>query len=401
MTSSTASTSSSKYKLYWYDVSFGQYVFEASDTSEASEASGGLARVSSVQDLLEHLELLSGDKEMPTKLTVGGLALLGGNLIAQSQFKELLLFVLLYLVLGVFGTAGSWTASVARSATVALVAYLVKAVYDGVSMEWAVTVSVVMFLAVMAVMLVRMASREDPRSYVLLEDEGDVADIDATFGLRNLCFMDVKVLCFDVDDRVQFIPLGGLLPKDAVLPRNAWKSFAERERLVKIFSPFETELGTWRLSGRFSLRATAPPVHLSPHPRPVFKNCSESLVMLCICERSHWTSSLWLPFSQFIARVTWPGQKVAPNAEVPLPQRPCVVRVYTGLVFGWGGFFEKACCMLEPGEQVEYDGGITWSRPKTFGSFGSFGFSSSFKREKRKKDERNKLEERRCQCVSP
>lgn len=91
-----------------------------------------------------------------------------------------------------------------------------------------VTVSVVMFLAVMAVMLVRMASREDPRSYVLLEDEGDVADIDATFGLRNLCFMDVKVLCFDVDDRVQFIPLGGLLPKDAVLPRNAWKSFALR-----------------------------------------------------------------------------------------------------------------------------------------------------------------------------
>ena len=88
MTSSTASTSSSKYKLYWYDVSFGQYVFEASDTSEASEASGGLARVSSVQDLLEHLELLSGDKEMPTKLTVGGLALLGGNLIAQSQFKD-------------------------------------------------------------------------------------------------------------------------------------------------------------------------------------------------------------------------------------------------------------------------------------------------------------------------
>lgn len=32
--------------------------------------------------------------------------------------------------------------------------------------------------------------------------------------------MDVKVLCFHEDDRVQFIPKGGLLPSNSVILRN-------------------------------------------------------------------------------------------------------------------------------------------------------------------------------------
>jgi hypothetical protein len=32
--------------------------------------------------------------------------------------------------------------------------------------------------------------------------------------------MDVKVLCFHRDDRVQFIPKGGLLPSNSVVRRN-------------------------------------------------------------------------------------------------------------------------------------------------------------------------------------
>ena len=36
----------------------------------------------------------------------------------------------------------------------------------------------------------------------------------------NACHMDVKVLCFHPDDRVQFIPKGGLLPSNSVVRRN-------------------------------------------------------------------------------------------------------------------------------------------------------------------------------------
>lgn len=46
--------------------------------------------------------------------------------------------------------------------------------------------------------------------------------------------------------------------------------------------------------------------------------------------------------------------------------RKLVLRVYGGLVGSlglWGGVLEKACCMVELNEQIDYDGGISWSTP--------------------------------------
>ena len=118
-------------------------------------------------------------------------------------------------------------------------------------------------------MLIRMASKEDPRSYVLIDVEKtsrkedkseevvyqeeevfskEVSEgtprssrfwkkwkIDSAFGLLpsenttnssnplwiwNQLHMDVKILCFHPSDRVQFIPKGGLLPSNSVVRRN-------------------------------------------------------------------------------------------------------------------------------------------------------------------------------------
>lgn len=123
--------------------------------------------------------------------------------------------------------------------------------------------------------------------------------------------------------------------------------------------------------------------------------------MVC-CRSYDWTSSLWLPLSQLVARLLCCGVVVAPQQEIPLtrdaPHMPrggagggaasgtttatsgatsttatCanssrfVLRVYGGLVSSlglYGGFLERACCMLDYGEEVDYEGGITWSRPK-------------------------------------
>ena len=125
-----------------------------------------------------------------------------------------------------------------------------------------------------------------------------------------------------------------------------------------------------------------------------------------------WTCSLWLPLSQVFARLYhWrSGQLVKSNEEIPLKSLQgsesaesaestqklatgesaestdqkdvskskdqqsaraesersiYVLRVYSGPLVSslglWGGPFaliERACCMLEPGEEVEYEGGI-------------------------------------------
>ena len=95
--------------------------------------------------------------------------------------------------------------------------------------------AVVIFLAVLAVMLIRMLSKQDPRSYVLLQEPttaapaATVSSMSSTLSemsgpyqssIRNACHMDVKVLCFHENDRVQFIPKGGLLPSNSVILRN-------------------------------------------------------------------------------------------------------------------------------------------------------------------------------------
>ena len=153
--------------------------------------------------------------------------------------------------------------------------------------------------------------------------------------------------------------------------------------------------------------------------RPLFKNMSEDSVVVVISEWD-WTCSLWLPLSQIFARL-WHGSTLASlrstspcrtldceklvssfwsspascpasstrsgasrccvvksNSHIPLRQsgsRPSryVLRVYSGLVGSlglWGGFIERACCILEPGE--------SYSR-----SFSGF-ISSLFERSKRR-----------------
>lgn len=267
--------------------------------------------------------------------------------------------------------------------------------------------------------------------------------------------MDVKVLCFHRDDRVQFIPKGGLLPSNSVVRRNQEIQLKDGDQgplTVKIFAPFETELGTWsNVQGAYVLRATAPPVTIKPG-RPCFRNLSEHSVVVC-CSAYDWRCSLWLPLSQLVARLLTPGIVVKSNAEILFTQhlqhlqhvagnpdghgrggfdqcaaekkdltgetgecfqretatpglpsitsrtkpgdvsgdsdfsRKLVLRVYGGLVGSlglWGGVLEKACCMVELNEQIDYDGGVSWSTPwRNQGPFNSIiRIISSWKTEK-------------------
>ncbi|CAK8998430.1 Uncharacterized protein SCF082_LOCUS5647 [Durusdinium trenchii] len=395
-----------------------QYIFET-----VAECMPSLSRVSSVPDFLDFFEEFSGDKEATTKFVVAIAAFFGGNLIARGQWQELLTFIIAFLVVFVFHLP-----FLARTTSLVLVCYCVNSLKtDGVSVEWAVTVAVVIFLAVLAVMLIRMASKQDPRGYVLLpfhmamalkEENGKETETTTSVSIWNHLHMDVKVLCFNPTDRVQFIPKGGLLPSNSVVRRGQRIQLKDKTATpyrgpltVKIFAPFETELGTWSsLTGTWILRATAPPVILSRHPRPLFKNMSEDSVVVVISEWD-WTCSLWLPLSQIFARL-WHGSTLASlrstspcrtldceklvssfwsspascpasstrsgasrccvvksNSHIPLRQsgsRPSryVLRVYSGLVGSlglWGGFIERACCILEPGEDVEYEGITSWS----------------------------------------
>ena len=103
-----------------------QYVFET-----VAECVPSLSRVSSVPDLLE---LLSGDKEATTKIVVAISAMFGGNLIARGQWRELLSFLIVFLIVGVFHMP-----VLARTTSLVLVCYFVNSLKtDGVSVEWAV-----------------------------------------------------------------------------------------------------------------------------------------------------------------------------------------------------------------------------------------------------------------------
>ena len=149
--------------------------------------------------------------------------------------------------------------------------------------------------------------------------------------------------------------------------------------------------------------------------RPRFRNLSEHSVVVCCCA-CDWTCSLWLPLSQVVARLLTNGVVVSPNSDLPLDaiamrpglldhrqsaqrtfhpeicsrensqaSRRLVLRVYTGFVSSlglWGGLLERACCMLEPGEQVDYDGGVTWPHskwpaPVISGIISSFAFAKN------------------------
>ncbi|CAE7592726.1 unnamed protein product [Symbiodinium natans] len=381
-------TSHGDYHLIWYDVRSerdlfqpDQFIFE----TVHAECAPSLSRVRRANDLFELLS--GGDREATTKVVVAVLALLGGNLIARGQWAAFFSFVGIFLTVGVF----QQLQALAIVAAIALVCHFVKTLWDGtVSFEWLITVMVIVVLAVFFVMVVRVLSKQDPRSYVLLKESSEHTEhTEHSALIRNQCCMDVKVLSFEANDNVRFVPRGGLLPKGSVVKRGCDIDLGTQPPYsVKIFAPFETELGTWTdVQGHYVLRATAPPAIITPssaksptkspsrgkpskpsEPSELFRNSTETEVVLCVCQRQHWTSSLWLPLSQGIARLRWPGRLVKPNEEVEVPA-PCVVRVYTGLVnvFGVhgpiGGVLEQACCMIEAGEDVDFVGGITWSRP--------------------------------------
>ncbi|CAE7766594.1 unnamed protein product [Symbiodinium sp. CCMP2592] len=360
-------TSFGDYHLIWYDVRSerdafqpDQFIFET-----VVESAPSLSRVRSANDLFELLS--GGDREATTKVVVALMALLGGNLIARGQYTAFVSFVGIFLTVGVF----QQLKGLAQASAVLLVCYFLKTtIWDGtVSFEWLLTVLVIMVLAVFLVMVIRILSRQDPRSYVLLKEQSSSHHAE----IRNKCCMDVKVLSFEAYDNVRFVPRGGLLPEGSVVPRGGLIQLGNSPPYsVKIFSPFETELGTWTdVQGRYVLRETIPALLLraSLGPVSIFRNSTDKSLVLCLCKANHWTSSLWLPLSQAIARLHWPGRVVKPQEEVEVPMVPCVVRVYTGFVnvFGAhglpGGILEQACCMLETGEDVDFVGGVTWSRP--------------------------------------
>eukprot|EP00440_Ansanella_granifera_P001609 gb/GFBE01001733.1/.p1 GENE.gb/GFBE01001733.1/~~gb/GFBE01001733.1/.p1 ORF type:complete len:381 (+),score=30.42 gb/GFBE01001733.1/:1-1143(+) len=363
-------TSLSDYDLFWCSVqmplpggsgSFSmpadQYVFTSVGSSPAS-----LSRAQSVQDLLELIT--QKDKDAVAKVFVGVLALLAGNLIALQQWYVLTSFVLAGLTFAIFPIFRHQLLAYAMMAV--LCALLSKTLYEGrASFEWLVIVALVVLVAVISVMVIRMTSRLDPRSHVLLKESPSESVV-----IRNQCAMDVKILSFDPGDMMLLIPLGGLIPSSAVLPRGDSLCIGDRPPYtVKVFANFETEMGTWaNLDGTYILRATAPAVNISRSGLPTFTNCTETPVVVCLCQKGHWTGSLWLPMAQIIARLVWQGQVVAPGKHLML-HGPYLLRVYTGLVglaHGMpGGVVEKACCAVGAGEAVEYVGGISWNRPLT------------------------------------
>lgn len=69
-------------------------------------------------------------------MVVGIVALFAGNLIARGQIRELLGFVVFFLLFSVF----QWPILFAKSAAVLLVCYFLKSWHtDGLSLEWADT----------------------------------------------------------------------------------------------------------------------------------------------------------------------------------------------------------------------------------------------------------------------
>ena len=247
-----AATALGDYQLYCFQESpeGGQFVFETK-----IEAFPKLSRVKSVEDLLDFVEVY--DKELFSKLLVAFVALFGGHFIARRELKAFLGAVLLFLLLGVYA------AKTLTAAALLLSAYFVQTLLsEGVSVEWFVTVFSVVFTAVLAVMCIRMASKQDSRSYVLLRDSEEASGelrgalseneakakanasaslSDEMLSIRNALPFDVKVLCFDRSDRVFFIPKGGLLPAKAVIRAGRTGHFPGAPLTAKIFAPFETE----------------------------------------------------------------------------------------------------------------------------------------------------------------
>jgi len=358
----------SEYQLYWYDVKCGagtlvdacpdQFVF----ATQASTAAR-LYRVRSVQDLLQ---LITGHEQSAERVMAGMIALLAGNLLATGQWRCLLsLAVAVGLALIIDSRI---PAVIAVSATLILLTWLfLSTIWRGmVSIDWVLTVTLVLFSTLATFAGVVNVVKQDPRSYVLLQERTNSESSrkcaragPSPVAIRNDCCMDVKLLVFDARDIVRWVPHGGLLA-GTLLPRGGVHEVGSKPPyVVKLYAPWEKELGSFIVEdGVYSFRATVPPLQLRSSEQPAFSNCTESTVALCICEVGCLTSSLWLPLAPIFARLSWPVHTLQPNQAFPLGDRPCQIRVYQGL-------WEQACCILRAQESVDYVGTVRWTEKQS------------------------------------
>lgn len=172
--------------------------------------------------------------------------------------------------------------------------------------------------------------------------------------------MDIKLLIFNGDDMIRLIPMGGLLG-GSLVPRGASHAVGDAPPyFVKVYAPFEYELGTFLVEGGiYSFRPTVPPFLLAPSTAPMFTNSTQTAIVVCICNADDWTRTVWFPFTWFFARLTKPARTVLPGEGFVLKGDPCVVRI-----FGGGGmerWHEKSYCMANANEHVEYLGSIQWT----------------------------------------
>ena len=348
--------SSGDYQLYWSDLSFGvplqdnpgQYVF-----ATRVELPFSLRRVRTFQDLVQ---AIPGGEQSAMQIVVAAIALLAGNLIAMRRWLSLLGFAVTGVVAAIF--------YLPRTAVVSFAALVAMTIVDAVSTDifvspdWFITVALVVTVTIFIVGLLLYMVREDPRSHVLWRQK-----FDSSVVIYNHCSMDIKLLSFDSTDVVRLIPHGGVLGGALVERGAAHKLGDAPPYFVRVYAPFEYELGSFVVEGGvYSFRATVPPFKMMPSNSPRFTNVTTDCVQICICRANDWTRSLWLPFSCVWARLSGSIYVVKPDENLALNGEPCVIRVFGGS--GFSSWHEHSCCMVEANESIDYMGSVRWTAPR-------------------------------------
>lgn len=339
------------FQLYWSSRDAGdtsprhceQFVFSTDQKTPS------LRKVRSVQDLCQ---LLSGH-ELPSldAFAVGGCALLYGNLVAAGQWWRFAFLAASGALMAI------WEMRLCGVAVSLLLAwFLLENLQIRASMHWFKVVVLIVTAALAILRALTAAIREDPRGHVLLR----VADGECI--IRNQCCMDVKMLIFEGSDLVRLVPHDGLLG-GTLVARGASCCLGDNPPyVVKVYAPWEKELGTYLVrDGAYTLHATVPPLLLFPSDSPTLTNLCEATIRVCVCPPDCWTCSLWLPLAPLFARLRWSSQLLPPDQSLSLGGQRCVLHI-----FGQGplsAIRQLATCRVDAGEGVEYVGGVQWSPP--------------------------------------
>jgi len=330
----------------------GQFVFETQ--GDAPPLTVGLRRARSVQDVMkvlggggsrgEHVLLVS---------VVTAVSLLGGNLVATGQWLSLVGSAVLLTMFG-FLESRWGVRAVLMVMTSALFHTIVT---NRVTFQWVITMALVVVFAMFCVEIITSLVKEDPRGYVMIPHgvEGTSVVIENRFA------MDVKLLVFDDTDALRVVPQGGLLA-GTVVPRGASTCIGDQPPyIVKVYAPWERELGTFKVAaGHYKFQATVPPLLLRSEDPPCFVNSSGEPVNVCTCAVDNWTRSLWVPLAPLLARLVFPSRKVAVDESFAL-SGPCLLHVYdSGLL----ALRHCASCVVGQGEGVEYLGCVRWTGVK-------------------------------------